>query len=120
MQRNSRTLSFSPFQQVGAKVYAGSSNYTVDLDGKSTFLRDIDKATRQPLAPSPQLDSPNLRATNSLKESLEELLSRCPDKETVRIRLYNWSTRAVTPAATSGVYGTSNPYLNKRIEEAFW
>jgi hypothetical protein len=120
VQRNSRTLSFNPFKQIGSKVYAGSSNYTVDLYGKPNFLRDIDKATSQSLAPGPQLDSLNLRATNSLKESLEELLSRNSAKETVRIRLYKWSTHAVTLAATNGVYGTSNPYLNKRIEDAFW
>jgi hypothetical protein len=119
VQINSRTLSFSTFQQVGAKVYSGCSNYTVDLYGNPAFLHDNDKATRQPLAPGPQLYSLNLRATNNLKESLDELLSRSPDKETVRIQLYNWSTHTVILVATNGVYGTSNPYLNKRIEEVF-
>jgi hypothetical protein len=120
VQRLSKTLSFTPFQQFAAKIYVDCSNYTVDLHNNPDFMRDLDKATRAALSPGPQLDHQNLRAVNTLKECLEEVLSRNSTKEPAQIRFYDWLRHAITLAASNGVYGTSNPFLDKTIEEAFW
>jgi hypothetical protein len=83
-------------------------------------MRDFDKAMRTALSPGPHLDYQNLWAANSLKDSLEEVLLRSTINDPVQIGLYKWSRHAITLAATNGVYGNSNPFLDKRTEEAFW
>ena len=83
-------------------------------------MRDLDKATRAALFPGPHLDYQNLRTVNSIKDSLEELFLAISPNDTVQIPLYQWTRHVVTLAATNGVFGTSNPFLDKQIEEAFW
>jgi hypothetical protein len=56
VQRLSKTLSFTPFQQFAAKVYIDSSKYTIDLHDNPDFMRDLDKATRTALSPGPFID----------------------------------------------------------------
>jgi hypothetical protein len=75
VQRLSKTLSFTPFQQFAAKVFVNCSAYTVALHENPDFTRDLDKAMRTALSPGPNLDYQNLRAVNSLQDSLNELLS---------------------------------------------
>lgn len=119
VQRLSKTLSFTPFQQFAAKVFINCSSYTVDLHTNQDFMRDLDKATRSALSPGPHLDYQNSRAVNSCKASLDELLGSFTN-DPVRIGLYQWSRHAVTLAATNAVFGSSNPFLDKKIEERFW
>lgn len=83
-------------------------------------MRDLDKATRAALSPGPYLDYQNSRAVNSLKDYLEKVLLGSSTNEPVQIGLYQWSRHAVTLAATNGVFGSSNPFLDKKIEKAFW
>ena len=83
-------------------------------------MRDLDKATRTALCPGPNLDYQNSRAMNSLNESLDKLLLGSSTNDPVRIRLYQWATHAISLAATNGVLGNSNPFLDGKIEEAFW
>ncbi|KAN0121753.1 cytochrome P450 [Hyaloscypha variabilis] len=120
VQRLSKTLSFTPFQQFATRVYIDCSSHTVDLHGNPDFTRDLDKVTRAALTPGPHLDYQNSRTVKSLNESLDELLLGSSPNDPVRIRLYQWSRDAVTLAATNGVFGSSNPFLDKKIEGAFW
>lgn len=90
------------------------------MHGNPDFIRSLDKAVRAALSPGPHLDYQNLMALNSLNDSLEQLLLGSSPADTVRIEFYEWSRHAITLAATDGVYGSSNPFLDKKIEEAFW
>jgi hypothetical protein len=83
-------------------------------------MRELDQATRAALSPGPQLDYQNLRTVNSLKQSLDELMSTIILNNVVRIGFYEWSRHMITLAATDGVFGESNPFLEQDTEAAFW
>jgi hypothetical protein len=72
------------------------------------------------LSPGPHLDYQNLRATNSLKDMLDELLSQSSADSLGRLRLHEWIKHVITVAASNGVYGASNPFMDKQVEQAFW
>lgn len=121
VQRLSKTLSFTPFQQLTNKVLSDCTNYTVELHGDPDFMRELDKATRTALAPGTQLDSQNLKAADILVKSVDDLASDCSGSKPVRIQFWDWSTHVVTIASTNGVYGgSSNPFLKRELEETFW
>jgi hypothetical protein len=120
VQRLSKTLSFTPFQQLAAKAFVDCSAKTVELHGDPDFLCDLDKITKGALAPGTHLDYQNLRTVNSLEQEIDILLLGSSTDAPVRIRFYEWSKHAITLAATNGLYGNSNPFLDKHIEESFW
>jgi hypothetical protein len=120
VQRLSKTLSFTPFQQFAAKAYVDCSDVTVDLHGNPEFMRDLDQAVRAALTPGPHLDYQNLRTANSLKNFFEDILEKSSSTDPVQVRLFEWTKHVITLAASDGIYGHSNPFLKKKYEDAFW
>jgi len=120
VQRLSKTLSFAPFMQVAAKAFVDCSKYTVDLHANPDFTRDLSRAMKDSLSPGPHLDYQNLRATNSLKDVIDKSFSRSSASNSSRLRLHEWVKHVITIAASNGVYGTSNPFLDAQVEHAFW
>ena len=120
VQRLSKTLSFAPFAGTAAKTFINCSTFTVDLFGNAEFLGELNKAERAALAPGPHLDYQNLRAINTLNDIVEEVLMECSVANPTKIRLYEWTRHLITVGGTNGVYGSSNPFKDKKIEEAFW
>jgi len=118
VQRLSKTLSFTPFQRFAAKTMVGCSKYTLELHSNPEFMHDFDKAMRLALYPGPHLDFQNLRTINSLDKSLDALFST--SKEPKEVGFYDWSRHIITIAASDGVYGSSNPFLDPQLEEAYW
>lgn len=120
VQRMSKTLSFTPFTKVAAKGFVDCSKYTLDLHDNPDFTRDLGRAVKDALSPGPHLDDQNLRATNSLKHMLDESFPRSSSKTFGRFRLHEWTKHVILIASTNGVYGTSNPFLDKQVEKEFW
>jgi hypothetical protein len=80
----------------------------------------LDRATRKSLAPGPQLDYQNQRAAITLNRFLSDITSADSTKEENEVLFYTWTRHIITIAASNGVYGDRNPFLDPSVEDAFW
>lgn len=120
VQRLSKTISFTPFMQFAAKAFVDVSKFTFDLHADGDFTRDLSRVMKDSLAPGRHLDYQNLRATESLKDLLEQLISQSEKSGVVEVKLHEWVKHVITVAASDGVYGSANPFKDERVEKAFW
>ena len=111
IQRTARTISFTPFLKLAAETFVKCSKFTVDLLGDDDFNREFNKITRDSLAPGSHLDYQNLRANNSFRDLLVETLAPAWKTTTARVSLHGWLRHLITVSASTGVYGSSNPFL---------
>ncbi|KAK7735260.1 hypothetical protein SLS53_007650 [Cytospora paraplurivora] len=126
VQRNAKTLSFSPFSRRVTKHLCDVSDQTaraVDLqaeDGESrSFARQIQHVHATALSTGPSLDRLNLVTAQEMLRLVDEAVSEA-SKEPVRVDLVEWVSHVVTLAATEGFYGPKNPYRNPQHEKDFW
>ena len=89
-------------------------------DRDSEFVRNLSKVNRESLAPGPYLDYQNVRANDSLNELIDKKLDARSSGGCVTIDLHYWIKYIITIAATDGVFGTANPYLDEKNRDAFW
>ncbi|ROV93033.1 hypothetical protein VPNG_09451 [Cytospora leucostoma] len=126
VQRNAKTLSFSPFSRKVTKQLSDVSDQTaraVDLqaedEGTRSFSRQIHHVHATALSTGPSLDRLNLVTAQAMLRLVDEVVSEA-SKEPVRIDLVEWVSHVVTLAATEGFYGPKNPYRDPQHEKDFW
>jgi hypothetical protein len=90
------------------------------LHDNPDFMHEFDRATRAAMMPGPHLDDQNGRMAETLSEILDDLTSSISLDKPAQVPLYQWSRHIITMAASRGVFGDSNPYMDKTVEEAFW
>lgn len=90
------------------------------MHGNLDFTHEFGQAMKEAMFPGPYLDYQTLQATNCLKAMFEEQISQSLPDRSVRLGLHKWVMHVISIAATTGVYGESNPLLDREMEEAFW
>ncbi|KAL8992570.1 MAG: hypothetical protein Q9169_007000 [Polycauliona sp. 2 TL-2023] len=98
----------------GNEIIANSLN-SEDGDFVS---HNLYKSMNSALAPGPGLDGMNRVMIQNIAHSLDKLRPR--DGQVMEIKLAEWSRHEITMATTNSVYGKYNPYLDRKIEDAFW
>lgn len=126
VQRNAKTLSFSPFSRRVTKYLSDVSDQTaraVDLlaedEGSRSFARQIQHVHATALSTGPSLDRLNLVTAQEMLRLVDKAASEA-SKQPVRIDLVEWVSHVVTLAATEGFYGPKNPYRDPQHEKDFW
>ncbi|KAL9105199.1 MAG: hypothetical protein Q9187_008767, partial [Circinaria calcarea] len=125
VQRNSKTLSFTPFIAQSAKRITLPSKEAwaalmKNLDGKEGdwgLNADTSRGMHAVLAPGKDLDDMNRAMVTSVGASVDKL---CKDEETTTIDLMNWIRHEITMASTNAAYGPKNPFKDPEVEKGFW
>lgn len=125
IQRSAKTLSFRPFIQTMSKVMADSSDETHALFGGELVDR-FSSGMRTALMPGPRLDEQNLRMGRRALADIDELVAGHTEGETNRggsgdeIALLGWVRRMVVQASSCGVFGEQHPFVDPKVEQAYW
>ena len=125
VQRNSKTLSFTPFiahtaQRITLVSKEAWAALMKNLDGKNGdwgLSADTRKGMHAALAPGKDLDTMNREMVKSVSASLDQL---CRDEETTTIDLMTWIRHEITLAGTNAAYGPNNPFKDPEVEKGFW
>lgn len=112
------TLSFRPFIKVTADKLAGNSKPACDLfDGP--LLDDYSHSIRMTLSPGTALDEMNLRMAHEAAAAIGNLVhGGVSNRKT--IKLFEWSRHTVVQATSCGAFGPRHPFLDAKVERAFW
>ncbi|KAG8628324.1 hypothetical protein KVT40_004197 [Elsinoe batatas] len=116
VQRSSKTLSFKPFQKITAQKMGGGSAAVVD---KFTdhVIDDFSHAQRASFTPGPELDAQTVRLGERALVDIESLII---DDKPTSLMLLKWSRHAVVQATCCGVFGIAHPFLDPKVEDAYW
>ncbi|KAF4554116.1 Cytochrome P450-like protein 38 [Elsinoe fawcettii] len=116
IQKSSKTLSFKPFIRTAARRMGGASQATVD---KLTdpVIDDFSHVMKSTLAPGADLDAQNLRMGNRVLVDIDALIEDGTNSE---IMLHEWVKHAVVQASSCGILGVQHPFLDQKVEDAFW
>ena len=125
VQRNWKTLSFTPFVAFFLKTLCKPSKIASDIvdrnifaeDGPWGLFSDTHNAVYQALAPGPGLDELFASVVAYVSASLDELLGAGDE---VVIDLYGWIHQIITLASTNAVYGCQNPFKDTGTRSDFW
>lgn len=111
-----KTISFTPFVKVAAERIAGNSRHGCDLfDGP--LLYHFSHSIKTTLSPGLALDEMNLRTGQSTLLEIDALLE---NGKTKPIQLLEWARQTVIQASSSGVFGSGHPFLDPKVQKAFW
>lgn len=120
VQKESKTLSFSPFVQLAQHTLGNATPETYKLFG-GEMLGDLTRVTRSTLAPGPHLDGPNMRMGMRVLRDIDDLLNpsqtSVPERHT---KLLEWARHAIVQASCCAVYGEDHPFLDPEVEQALW
>ncbi|KAH0027772.1 cytochrome P450, partial [Aureobasidium melanogenum] len=118
--RQSKTLSFRPMIQHVARRWGDASDETNEAFG-GPLVEDFSQAMRMSLAPGPALDEQNKRMAERALLDIDALVSSsCSKTDGSKIMLLDWARHVVTQASSCGVYGNEHPFLDPKVEQAFW
>lgn len=117
IQRSSKTLSFRPVIQTMSKIIGGASDETHALFGGELVDR-FSHGMKTALLPGPRLDEQNLRMGRKALIDLDELVEM--GQKGGKIMLLEWVKKVVVQASSCGVFGEQHPFLDPKVEEAFW
>jgi len=128
VQRNAKTISFTPFVVAMLPRLFNVSSRDIDVagrnhdeeDGHWGYMADVHSSTYSVLAPGVELDSMVRPLLENMMDHFDEL-SNSPGDGVVMIDLFAWIRRTITAASTSAVYGPENPFACEQgLETAFW
>lgn len=125
IQRNAKTISFSPFAAKAAHSLSGADVKTAALQdhlGGGPEAKEFDRAQRTPLAAGPDLDAMSLVATRVKLESVDKLVAdaAAAPGSAAEIDLFAWVKHAVGLSSTEGMFGPMNPFRDPAHEADFW
>ncbi|XP_044724297.1 cytochrome p450 domain-containing protein [Hirsutella rhossiliensis] len=120
VQRQFRTVAFTPFAARAFKFAMGGSKtandiIAVDMTEDHGYLMSFDKAIHPAVTPGPALDAMNLASIQNVAASLDELRRQGPST----ISMFKWIQHAVLLSTTDAVYGPQNPYKDPAMEAAW-
>ncbi|KAF4445606.1 hypothetical protein F53441_10670 [Fusarium austroafricanum] len=118
IQKASKTVSFRPFMQTAAKVFGDAKPETYEVFG-SEWVDNFSHAHKHGLAPGPYLDEQNLRMGDRALIDIDQLLPKTKDGVS-KVFLTEWSRWAVVQASACGIFGVQHPFLDPKVEKAFW
>ena len=126
VQRLPKRLAFPPVEAKFATTICASSQEGNEIiannlngeDGDWGYSHDVYESMNSALAPGPGLDDMNRTMIQNLARSLDKLKPR--EGKVIEIKLGEWSRHEITMATTNSVYGRCNPFLDPKIENAFW
>ncbi|PNS15642.1 hypothetical protein CAC42_4094 [Sphaceloma murrayae] len=116
IQKSSKTLSFKPFIRTAARKFGGATDEVVALYSDS-ILDDFTHVMKTALAPGPDLDAQNMRMGKRVLVDIDDLITQGQTGET---RLLKWTRHAVCQASSCGIFGEHHPFLDQKVEDAFW
>ena len=124
MQRLVKPLAFGPVAAKFSQRVSGCSEETqktlqtniLGEDGDRSLINSFFKDMVPPLMPGRSLDAMNRIMTQSVAQSIDELMQ----DGAARINLSTWLRHHITIATTKATYGPANPFLDQHIEDAFW
>ncbi|KUI62827.1 7-alpha-hydroxycholest-4-en-3-one 12-alpha-hydroxylase [Cytospora mali] len=126
VQRNAKTLSFSPFAKKVTKTLSDVSDTTLrsvdilaDDEEARNYARQIQHVHATALAAGPSLDRLNLATAQEMLRFVDESVAES-SKGPVQMELFDWVRHVITMAATTGFYGPKNPYRDPQHEKDFW
>lgn len=121
IQRNAKTLAFTPFEKVFAATAGRASKSTLKLydkggkyPGTGTWVKELDKIHYDSLLPGSSLDWINVHTIESFVRQIADI------SHVDTIPLYAWLQRLITVATCDGVYGPLNPLRHPDCEDAYW
>ena len=126
VQRNSKTLAFSPVVAGFTKRYSGVCDATMakvydNLNGEAGhwgLVIDTHDATNSALTPGLRLDHLSGIMLHALRPFIDGLGGK---KGEQTIDLYSWIRRAVSLSSTRAMYGPQNPFeADPRLVDCFW
>ena len=117
IQRNAKTISFSPFVTMTAEKLSQLPQEKVSLFKKSEkregcaadTISAVEGALRQA-----DLDEMMPSMLDTLKDSIDKLSLGEPTD------LHAWVRHCITIGSTRSIYGPQNPFHDKAVEDAFW
>jgi len=118
VQRQFRTLAFTPIEAKAAADVMGASNtaneiLAQNMTGDEGYLMGFAKAIHPALSPGASLDAMNRVTVQAIAESLNR--KRAP----MTVDMFKWIRHKVVFATTEGVYGPKNPFRDAPIEDAW-
>ena len=128
IQKQPKIFSFPPIAAHFSKTVCASSKEAgdiVDFFATSEHVDDSDvtaffKMFSHVLAPGPDLDSMNRVMIENIAKSMQRLGEVADQAPANSLMLYDWLKHEITLATTNSVYGLLNPFLDFKVEEAFW
>lgn len=129
VQRNAKTLSFSPFVialvprffDVGEDVISILKRNMHGEDGDWGAVYDMHQANYWTVAPGPILDGMVRRFCDSLIHFMDELGTRSRSGDDITVDLFAWTKHSFGRSTTDAAYGPENPYrLQPELENDFW
>ncbi|KAK2022916.1 cytochrome P450 [Colletotrichum zoysiae] len=114
IQKHSRTLSFRPFLQLVARKYGDASDTAYEIFGGS-LPDDLSQSVKMSLAPGRHLDELSLRMGKRVLVDIDSLLESKGNTP-----LLSWARHAVVQATSCAVYGEKHPFLDQKVENAYW
>lgn len=109
-----------------AKRWGDASDKTQQIFGDPHCPSDFSRAMRLSLAPGPHLDEMNERMGIQALREVDALSDEAAwhqqsnNGRPFQILLLKWARHAVTQASSCGVYGRQHPFLDPKVENAFW
>jgi hypothetical protein len=104
-----------------ARRWGDASDETLDIFQGPHLVTDISIAMKSSLSPGPHLDQVNARMGNRVLVDVDALLDTCRvSQNTSQIKLLEWTRHVVMQASSSGIYGSKHPFLDIKVENAFW
>jgi hypothetical protein len=118
IQKTSKTLSFRPFMQTAAKLMGDAKPETYEVFG-TEWVDSFSHAHKNGLATGPFLDEQNLRMGDRALIDIEQLLPKDTDGVS-KVNLLEWAQYAVVQASACGIFGVEHPFLDPKVDQAFW
>ncbi|KAM7215317.1 cholesterol 7-alpha-monooxygenase [Rhypophila decipiens] len=121
VQRQYRTLSFTPIEAKAARDLMGCSDTAskiINLDPTKygSYLMSFAKAIHPALALSIHLDAMNRVSVQRISDVFDELQATAPKK----VNLFEWASHSMLLVSTDAVFGSRNPFRASALEEAWY
>lgn len=122
VQRQVRTVSFSPILVQMAKTIMAVSQEAYDIISKDPiedygFVLGVPKANHPTLSPGPKLDALNRKTVQIIAMSLGDFAAKHTAQAHVKVSMYAWVSEHIMSATTEGVYGPGNPFRDPKVRK---
>ncbi|KAK8101423.1 hypothetical protein PG999_011797 [Apiospora kogelbergensis] len=122
MQRQWRTISFTPVMAGAGQATLGMSQAAADLLRKDitsdhNVVVGMIPLVARALAPGPKLDAMTRQAAEAMSKGMDQLEPR--DGVPATVRLFEWTWHQLLMGTTEAVYGPKNPYRDPAVEHAW-
>jgi len=120
IQRQFRTLAFTPIEARSAEYAMGGSKTATeilakDMTGDKGYLMSFAKYIHPSVTPGMKLDDMNWESVKVISASMDEVRKVDP----FSVKMFEWIRHEIVMATTEGVYGHQNPFRDSAVELAW-